>query len=87
MNKHDSSRRKFIKAAAYTAPVVMTLNAAPSFAKGGSNLSGNINCKVNKNEEVKCKSTGFTNPMNIDQSKRENAFTKLLKSILKLFGF
>lgn len=36
MSEQDNSRRKFIKAAAYTAPVVMTLKAAPSFASSGS---------------------------------------------------
>lgn len=36
MSDQNKSRRKFIKAAAYTAPVVMTLKAAPSFACGGS---------------------------------------------------
>lgn len=36
MSEHNDSRRKFIKAAAYTAPVIMTLKAAPSFARGGS---------------------------------------------------
>lgn len=36
MSEHNDSRRKFIKVAAYTAPVILTLNAAPTFAKGGS---------------------------------------------------
>lgn len=36
MIKHDSSRRKFVKTVAYVAPVVLTLNALPSFASTGS---------------------------------------------------
>jgi len=36
MSNHNNSRRKFIKAAAYTAPVVLTLKAAPTFARSGS---------------------------------------------------
>ena len=33
---HDSSKRKFIKTAAYVAPVILTLKVAPTFASGGS---------------------------------------------------
>jgi len=36
MSEHNESRRKFIKATAYTAPVILTLKAAPTFAKSGS---------------------------------------------------
>lgn len=36
MSDHNESRRKFIKATAYTAPVILTLKAAPTFAKSGS---------------------------------------------------
>lgn len=36
MSEHNESRRKFIKATAYAAPVVLTLKAAPTFAKSGS---------------------------------------------------
>jgi len=36
MSDQNDSRRKFLKAAAYTVPVVLTLKAAPSFAKSGS---------------------------------------------------
>lgn len=36
MNKHDESRRNFIKKVAYTAPVIFTMNAMPAFAKSGS---------------------------------------------------
>ena len=32
----DSSRRDFVKKAMYVAPVVLTLAAAPAFAKTGS---------------------------------------------------
>ena len=33
---HRPSRRAFVKKAAYIAPVILTLSAAPSFAKPGS---------------------------------------------------
>jgi len=36
MSKQNQSRRKFVKKAAYAAPVILTLAAAPSFAKPGS---------------------------------------------------
>jgi len=32
----DSSRRDFVKKAMYVAPVVLTLGAAPEYAKAGS---------------------------------------------------
>ena len=35
-SKPRSSRRAFIKKAAYVAPVILTLSAAPSFGKAGS---------------------------------------------------
>lgn len=38
MSDYNNSRRKFIKAAAYTAPVILTLQAAPTFAKSGSHM-------------------------------------------------
>jgi hypothetical protein len=37
---HQASRRAFVKKAAYVAPVILTLAAAPSFAKAGSNKGG-----------------------------------------------
>jgi hypothetical protein len=36
MSGHDSSRRKFIKKLAYVPPVILTLNAVPSYATTGS---------------------------------------------------
>ena len=37
MTKKES-RRDFIKKASYTAPAILTLNAAPAFAKNGSGV-------------------------------------------------
>ena len=37
----QKSRREFVKKAAYIAPAVLTLAAAPSFARAGSRKSGN----------------------------------------------
>ena len=34
--EHQASRRDFLKKAAYTAPVILTMSAAPAFAKNGS---------------------------------------------------
>ena len=34
--KHQSSRRAFVKKAAYVAPAILTLKATPAFAKNGS---------------------------------------------------
>lgn len=36
VTKHQSSRRDFVKKAAYIAPAILTLKAAPAFAKAGS---------------------------------------------------
>lgn len=33
---HQKSRRDFLKKAAYTAPVILTMTAAPAFARNGS---------------------------------------------------
>jgi len=35
-SKHQVSRREFVKKAAYIAPAVITLQAAPMYAKAGS---------------------------------------------------
>jgi hypothetical protein len=37
---NDPSRRRFVKAAAYTAPVILTLKAEPAFASYGSGAPG-----------------------------------------------
>jgi hypothetical protein len=34
--QHRSSRREFVKKAAYIAPAILTLEAAPAYAKAGS---------------------------------------------------
>lgn len=36
MTQLDTSKRKFIKAATYVAPAILTLKVAPTFASGGS---------------------------------------------------
>ena len=36
MEKHDPSRRNFVKTVAYAAPAILTLNAISSVAKAGS---------------------------------------------------
>ena len=36
MNTQNDSRRDFVKKAAYLAPAIVTLAAAPSYAKAGS---------------------------------------------------
>jgi hypothetical protein len=35
-SKHKASRREFVKKAAYIAPAIITLQAAPSYARAGS---------------------------------------------------
>lgn len=39
MSTHNVSRRKFIKAAGYVAPAIVTLKAIPSYASSGSGYS------------------------------------------------
>jgi hypothetical protein len=40
MDAKHASRREFVKKAAYVAPLVLTLKAAPAFAKQGSKKPG-----------------------------------------------
>jgi hypothetical protein len=40
MDDKMDSRRKFLKKAAYVAPIVVTLQAVPSFASSGSGFGG-----------------------------------------------
>jgi hypothetical protein len=39
----QQSRRNFLKKVGYTAPVILTINAAPAFAKNGSSAQSNGN--------------------------------------------
>jgi hypothetical protein len=39
----QQSRRNFLKKVGYTAPVILTINAAPAFAKNGSGATTNGN--------------------------------------------
>lgn len=41
MNELSSSKRKFLKTAAYVAPAILTLKAIPSFASSGSGRGNN----------------------------------------------
>lgn len=41
MNELSSSKRKFLKTAAYVAPAILTLKAIPSFASSGSKRGNN----------------------------------------------
>lgn len=52
MPNHDESRRSFIKKVAYTAPVILTLNAMPAFAKNGSAINLQSNRIVKGNNGV-----------------------------------
>ena len=87
MSNHDNSRRKFIKAAVYTAPVVMTLKAAPSFAKSGSHM-GSI-CRDDDSKHCK----DFGNPHHGDgehifnHAQKQGGFQKFIAAFLKIFGF
>jgi hypothetical protein len=38
--EHNQSRREFVKKAAYIAPAILTLSAAPAYAKAGSEKPG-----------------------------------------------
>ncbi len=40
-SKHQLSRREFVKKAAYIAPAIVTLQAAPMYARAGSVKNGN----------------------------------------------
>jgi hypothetical protein len=49
MSLPAQSRRDFVKRGAYVAPVILTLAAAPEFAKAGSSRPGNGNGNGNGN--------------------------------------
>ena len=36
MEKHDATKRKFVKTAAYVTPAILTLQAVSTYAKAGS---------------------------------------------------
>lgn len=40
MTEHDPSKRRFIKAATYVAPAIITLSVAPTLASAGSGRGG-----------------------------------------------
>ena len=45
-NEHQPSRRDFLKKAAYTAPVILTLTSVPAFATYGSHCRQGSKPKV-----------------------------------------
>ena len=45
LNGNDQSRRDFVKKAAYVTPAILTLQAAPAYAKYGSEKPGGGNDK------------------------------------------
>jgi hypothetical protein len=47
LSKKGASRRDFVKKAAYVAPVILTLQAAPSFARTGSGQEPLPSAKTN----------------------------------------
>ena len=55
MKEHDSSRREFVKKAAYVAPAVLSLKATSAFAKCGSaNEDGSPDEKSKKQKPKQC---------------------------------
>ena len=52
MTELNSSKRKFLKTAAYVAPAILTLKAIPSFASSGSGRGDNGNSGGNGNNGV-----------------------------------
>jgi hypothetical protein len=55
MSESNESRRAFVKRAAYVAPAVLTLAAAPDYAKAGSGKWGGSDDKGKKDKEPKSK--------------------------------
>jgi len=60
MSEHNESRRAFVRKVAYTAPVLLSLAAAPAFAKTGSY------CVKRDHKDVK----HFTNRAHEDREKK-----------------
>jgi hypothetical protein len=60
-NEHSSSRREFVKKAAYVAPAILTLQAAPAYVKAGS-------IKESKKRPTKDTRKGFQPTRNSPQS-------------------
>jgi hypothetical protein len=51
--KSSDARREFVKRAAYVAPAILTLAAAPAFAKAGSDKAAINDSKKAKPEKPK----------------------------------
>ena len=50
---NDESRREFVKKAAYVAPAILTLPAAPAYAKNGSEKSDSWQDKWDEKQDRK----------------------------------
>ena len=50
MERHETSRRKFVKKMAYVGPVILTLPAAAAYAKKGSDKKPKPNDKGPKGD-------------------------------------
>ena len=55
MTDHESSRRRFIKKAAYITPAILSLAVTPSYAKAGSRKDKDDGGDRNTNREKKKK--------------------------------
>ena len=53
MSESNESRRTFVKRMAYVAPAILTLAAAPEYAKAGSGKWGGSEDKGKKGKEPK----------------------------------
>jgi hypothetical protein len=67
--QYRESRRDFLKKAAYTAPVILTMSAAPAFARNGSPLlrsSGNNGIGQEKRGIIDGPPPGLAKNTNLD---------------------
>jgi hypothetical protein len=76
----DTSRRDFLRKAAYTAPVILTLTAMPALAKAGSMRSGLLGNNGNGNGGG---TAGNPNPPGqaVAASKRRGGLGKFMSNI------
>ena len=83
-NEHQKSRRDFLKKAAYTAPVILTISAMPAFASNGSHCVVKGNDHFSKDKYVRFEKLSKKGPSFAFNDNRK--FTSFSKQSSKFGG-
>lgn len=71
MTEHDLSKRRFIKAATYIAPVILTLKVSPTFASNGSGRGYNDPVESGEEREPGNGDGNGSNPANSNNARKK----------------